>query len=247
METEETNSKEETNVVAIQPDAVDRVVLPGETVGKWAETKPIRMGPGLSQVQDRIVATKAGVLRNPIPKYFWVECNQKRYVPALDDMVVGVIKERHGDNYKVDIGSSQLATLSILSFEGASRKNKLNIKNGALIYCRVILANKDMEPEISCMSARSKAEGYGELNDGYMFKCSIGLSYNLLRDDSVVLSSLGSIVPFEIAVGLNGRVWVHSASRKHTVIISNAIINSENMTDDQTRMMTNKLKSYLGS
>lgn len=92
-------------------------------------------------------------------------------------MVIGIITERHGDNYKVDIGCSQVATLSILAFEGASRKNKLNIKvtlsftrklnegqNGSIIYCRVTLANKDMEPEVACVSTRNKSEGYGELN-----------------------------------------------------------------------------------
>ena len=35
-------------------------------------------GPGLLQNQDNIVATKCGILRNPQPKYYWIENRQKR-------------------------------------------------------------------------------------------------------------------------------------------------------------------------
>jgi len=37
-----------------------------------------------------------------------------------------------------------------------------------------------MESELSCISARNKSEGYGELVGGYMFKCSLNLSYGLV-------------------------------------------------------------------
>jgi hypothetical protein len=37
------------------------------------------------------------------------------------------------------------------------------------------VANKDMEPEISCVSTKGKADGFGALNGGYMFKASTRL------------------------------------------------------------------------
>lgn len=46
---------------------------------------------------------------------------------SVEDMVVGVIKERHSENYKVDIGCASLATLSLFSFEGATKKNRPNL------------------------------------------------------------------------------------------------------------------------
>jgi len=45
-------------------------------------------------------------------------------VPAVDDMVVGVVLDRVGENYKVDIGGAHNASLPILGFEGASKKNR---------------------------------------------------------------------------------------------------------------------------
>jgi exosome complex component RRP40 len=123
------------------------------------------------------------------------------------------------------------------------KKNKPDLKIGSLIYARVILANKDIEPEISCLSARNKAEGYGELNEGYMFKSSINLCYTLLDDDCLILKLIGKYVPYEIAVGMNGRIWVHSKSYKHTILISNAILNSEFMTPNQIHSMISKIST----
>lgn len=46
---------------------------------------------------------------------------------------------------------------------------------GSLVYARVSLAHKDMEPELQCYDAQTrKSEGFGELKGGFMQKCSLG-------------------------------------------------------------------------
>ena len=80
------------------------------------------------------------------------------------------------ESYRVDIGGPHPAALPVLAFEGATKRNKPNLEVGALVYARVSLANKDMEPEIECINPSSgKADGFGELNDGFMIKCSLGM------------------------------------------------------------------------
>jgi hypothetical protein len=56
---------------------VGGLILPGDIIGKITDFK-MRLGPGLMQNKEHIVATKCGVLRNPQPKYYWIENNQKR-------------------------------------------------------------------------------------------------------------------------------------------------------------------------
>lgn len=52
----------------------------------------------------------------------------------------------------------------------------LTTKVGCLVYARVSLANRDMEPEIECFDpATGKAEGFGELKSGLMVSCSLQL------------------------------------------------------------------------
>jgi len=110
-----------------------------------------------------------------------------------------------------------------------------------LVYSRVIVANKDMEPELVCTSPSGKSDGFGILTGGYMIKCSSSLARNLLLPDCTVLIELGKITPYEIAVGQNGRVWLHSPSNFLTVLIGNAILNSEFLTGMQVREMVHRL------
>jgi exosome complex component RRP40 len=59
---------------------------------------------------------------------YWVEHSQKRYIPQLDEPVVGVITARMGDNLEVDINAPSRAILPMLAFEGATRRNRPNAK-----------------------------------------------------------------------------------------------------------------------
>jgi exosome complex component RRP40 len=52
----------------------------------------------------------------------------KRYTPSPPEPVLGIITARHAEGYRVDIGSSQSASLDGLAFEGASKRNKPNLK-----------------------------------------------------------------------------------------------------------------------
>ena len=45
--------------------------------------------------------------------------NTCRYLPAADDKVIGVVLERFGESFNVDVGGPFVATLSALAFEGA--------------------------------------------------------------------------------------------------------------------------------
>ena len=59
-----------------------------------------------------------------------------------------------------------------------------------------------------------------------------------------VLSALGKALQYEIAVGMNGRVWVHSPTIATTVLVSNAIINSEFLSPAQAELLVAKLLKH---
>lgn len=105
------------------------------------------------------------------------------------------------------------------------------------MYARVSVASRDVEPEIVCTNAKGKAEGFGPLEGGYVFKCSTGLARECLDENCAVLNALGEQVPYEVAVGVNGRIWVRAATTAQTVLVANAIQNSEYLTPDQARAM----------
>ena len=167
----------------------------------------------------------------------------------LEDMIIGTVVDRAGESYYLEVNSSSRAQLPKLAFDGASKRNKPNLQLGALVYCRVVLANKELEPEVTCCSLGKKKdwvtrEGvFGELLDGYLFDCSLALCRQLLADNCLVLKLLGDKIGYECAIGMNGKVWVKANKTEDTILIANAIQNSEFLTPDQVKAMVAKMLS----
>ncbi|XP_008072332.1 exosome complex component RRP40 isoform X2 [Carlito syrichta] len=135
---------------------LDQVVLPGEElllpeqedadVPGGAGEKLLRLnagarsrvrvvcGPGLRRCGDRLLVTKCGRLRYKEPGsgsgggVYWVDSQQKRYVPVKGDHVIGIVTAKSGDIFKIDIGGSEPASLSYLAFEGATKRNRPNVQ-----------------------------------------------------------------------------------------------------------------------
>ncbi|EDV94191.1 exosome complex component RRP40 [Drosophila grimshawi] len=206
------------------------IVMPGErvtSVEDVAKGKRIILGPGLRRVDDKVVASKAGPLRHKEPNTFWVDSYQRRYVPARGDLIIGIVKARAGDMYRVDIGSADTASISYLAFEAATKKNRPDLNPGDLLYARVLNANADIEPELVCVNSNGKHGKLGVLQDGFFFKCSLNLGRLLLRDSCPALAAIKDELPYEIAVGVNGRIWVKAHSTRETVGLANAIMTLE--------------------
>ncbi|KAJ3185890.1 Exosome component 3 [Irineochytrium annulatum] len=209
----------------------------------------VKIGPGLMQTSDGLRACKAGQLRYtvtttthpttslPVPLHkIWIEQSQRRYVAAVGESVVGVITYRGAEQYRVDIGGAHHASLDALAFEGATKRNKPNLEVGHLVYARIFVANKDMEPEIECVNpSTGRSDGFGELKGGFMFKCSLGLSRSLLSPTNPLLAALGKLFPFETAVGMNGRIWVNAATPLEIVVLTNALKGSEGLPTERVR------------
>lgn len=104
--------------------------------------------------------------------------------------MIGTIEAKLGEYFRVDIGAAHSAVLPYLCFEGASRRNRPNLALHSLVYCRVAMANPDMEAELECVNPKTgKADGFGELVGGYVFKCSLGLCRRYLDSDGYSFGS----------------------------------------------------------
>lgn len=188
-----------------------------------------------------ISACKAGLLRHKEPASYWVDSSQKRAVAVQGEQVIGIVTGAPGENFNVDIGINQTAVLPGLSFAGATRRNRPRLFAGDLVYARLSLADKDVEPELTCVNAAGKSAGMGPLEGGHLFTCSTGLCRKLLRPGCPVLRHLGESVKFEMAVGTNGRVWVSAPTTHLTMLVANAIQASELMTPKQTSHLVARL------
>ncbi|XP_076160578.1 exosome complex component Rrp40 isoform X1 [Ptiloglossa arizonensis] len=207
------------------------VIMPGDIVKDIATMKKketIILGPGLRREADTVFAYKAGVLKKRDPAVYYVDTYQKRYVPNRGENVIGIITQRGGDIFKVDIGANEQASLSYLAFEGATKKNRPDIQVGDLVFAKLLVASKDMEPELVCVDSHGKEKNLGALSsDGMLFTCSLNLIRKILNRSTPLFNTLARSQAFEVAIGMNGKVWVKARTIQETIAVVNAILAAE--------------------
>ncbi|KAL4881035.1 hypothetical protein BJY04DRAFT_189750 [Aspergillus karnatakaensis] len=264
------------------------ILLPGDEVPSEYlpsnSSAPLRLGPGsrlLSQPPSTkpsssnhiLTATQAGILstdnkRNAVSI---LSFSNRRYTPTPNDLVIAQVHHSSVDYFYCMITpQAPHALLGQLSFEGATKKTRPQLKGGDLVYARVLSTGlgPGAEVELTCVNpATGKAEpgGLGPLNGGMVFDISTGFAARLIRTSSappeqqevaglVVLDELGKKLEkaggFEIAVGRNGKVWVDCSNSEDdavraTVAIGRCLttIDEHNLhPTDQRKLVTRILK-----
>ena len=227
------------------------VVMPGEEISREVAAGLV-VGPGLRREQgDRIMVTRPGLFRvkNINEKEVcWVDCHSKRYVATRGENVIGVVLAKIGDIFRVDIGTAEPASLSYLAFEGATKRNRPAVSVGDIVYSKLLVASSYTESELVCVDSYGKKAGLGVLTGGgFMFSVSLNLVRKLLSPDCCLLNKLGETAPFEVAVGMNGRVWLRARSVKETMVLAQAVQAAELMTNSEIVVMCHKLTDVLSA
>lgn len=180
-----------------------------------------------------------------------------KYIPAIGDLVIAIVHHSSVDSYHCTITPyTAFAMLPQLAFEGASKKTRPNLQSGSLVYARVALADKHMDPEIECVHpSTGKGEGLGELKGGMVFDISLGMARRLLmpktREDggiSVLEDLAEKGLRFEVAVGRNARIWIHSDSIKITLLVGKAITETDSKAltlEEQAKLVRKLMKESL--
>lgn len=177
-----------------------------------------------------------------------VENMQKRYLPRLGDCVVGAVVYRTAEAYKVDIKGPAAASLPVLAFNGATKRNRPLLEVGALIFARVEAASPDLDTELSCTDPSTRKSWntgevmFGELKGrGLPFEVPLAAADRLLQPRCFILSRLGKNFKFELCIGQNGRIWLRAMSARDTVMLMTAIRHSFGMSDVHVEAMVSKM------
>ena len=249
-------------VIVLPGDNVTRQIdFPSEESGSEKIVPKLGTGLRYDKTTKQVYATCSGRLeRHRNKAVYFVKQNLKRYRPSLEDRVVGIVEGRAGpdgaggDLYRINIGGAHSALLSNMQFEGATKRNKPAFQPGQLLYARVSALNHGLlDPFLSCINGPHDEgvprkdwmtnEGcYGELRGGTCCRISTGLARELLHPSNTVLAELAKAkLAFEVAIGVNGFLWIHSRLPEHTILIQNAVQNSAVMTEEQVRSMVKSL------
>lgn len=237
------------------------ILLPGDEVPKdrlprTNSNNPLKLGPGLrllsqsasSNSNHVLTATQAGMIttdakRNTVSLHSF---SNRRYIPTPNDLIIAQIHHSSADYFHCIVTPHTAhAMLGQLSFEGATKKTRPMLKQGDLVYARVLSigVGAGAEVELTCVNpatGKSEPGGLGPLASGMVFDVSTSLAARLIRassssadhgeaiDGLVVLSELGrkleSLGGFEIAVGRNGKVWVDCSNAGESALKSTVAI-----------------------
>ncbi|EJS41810.1 rrp40p [Saccharomyces arboricola H-6] len=192
-------------------------IFPGDSL-PINPTVPIKLGPGLycDPNSQEVRPVNTGILHVSTKgksgvQAAYIDYSSKRYVPSVGDFVIGTITGTFSDSYKVSLQNfSSSVSLSYMAFPNASKKNRPTLQVGDLVYARVYTAEKELEAEVECVdSTTGRDAGFGLLEDGIIIDVSLNFARQLLfNDEFPLLKVLAAHAKFEIAIGLNGKIWI---------------------------------------
>lgn len=201
------------------------IVVPGDSLDKYISKDATFLGPGLMRINNNVIATKGGILKMRSNNLFWIDSHQKRYVASRGECVIGIVRSKGSLHARIDINTADLATLSLLAFEGANKRNKPNLNVGDLVYAKVLTASRHVETELVCVNSNGKRDGLGLIGDkgGTLITVSIDTVRVLLSPQCDLLQKFGQSLRYETALGMNGRIWINSNEPSTTVRIANEL------------------------
>ena len=203
------------------------IVYPGDT---FQPVPNARYGDGIKPLNNKPTITRSGILKyQENTRYYYVYSDLKKYHASIGDVVIGKIAKRTKEKYLVDIGAYQYAELDQLAFENATKKSKPQLEEGDYVYSRVVDINENVV--LMCLSQRKMEDGFGELKDGWVFELPQNMCRKLMSMNCPILDCIGEYTPFEIAVGINGLVWVRSIDAVKDVAIESCIVSCIGVVD----------------
>lgn len=106
-----------------------------------------------------------------------------------------------------------------------------------------------MEPELSCQSEgdvhHAARDQYGLLSGGTVVQVPLNYARRLLQGDCPILTTAGKKLAFEIAVGMNGRIWVCGQSIEDSVLLVRYLRSMERLSEQTSAMKLNELLSSM--
>jgi exosome complex component RRP40 len=98
-----------------------------------------------------VSTTALGTLHYKEPSFYWVEQAGKRYTPQTGDNVVGLVEDKMGEFYAINVFSGHTCIMNRFAFDGATKRNKPELKRGDVVYARVQSSGRDCDTELSCL------------------------------------------------------------------------------------------------
>lgn len=164
-----------------------------------------------------------------------------RYEARVGDKVVGFVNDK-GDTYRVELPNSKFnGILGLVSFEGATKRNRPNLQVGDCVHCLVATSRRGFEPQLTCATGSGKAWVTGEAELGKLDRDSATCVVKCVVRDEAVAALRAHYKDMKVVAGANGVVWIRTQRTLDTSCVANALVNASKLPADQVRPMVDQL------
>lgn len=215
------------------------IVVPGEDLAEGMDFLP---SMGTYRDNDKIISSKLGILsvnKNIIK----VIPLTGRYMPKVDDVVVGRIIEIGFYGWSVDIGSAYPATLSIR--EATEFIDKGEDLTKYYDYGDLIATKVNRVTRYNSIDITTKGPGLRKLIGGKIIEVTPSKVPRMIGKQGSMISMIKDATGCNILVGQNGRVWLKGKNLETENLVTKIIMKIEE--ESHIDGLTDKIKKLLES
>ncbi len=213
------------------------IVVPGQELAEGMDFLP---SSGAYRDQDKIISSKLGIIsisKNIIK----VIPLTGRYIPKIDDIVLGKIIEIGFYGWSVDIGSAYPATLSIRDATEFIDKGEDLTKYydyGDIIAAKVIRVAR-----YNSIDLTTKGPGLKKLTGGKVIEVTPSKVPRMIGKQGSMISMIKESSGCNLLIGQNGMVWIKGQSIEKENLVTNIIMKIEQ--ESHIDGLTDKIKKLL--
>lgn len=215
------------------------IVVPGEELAEGIDFLP---SSGTYRDQDKIISSKLGMV-SVNKNILKVIPLTGRYIPKLDDVVIGKVIEIGFYGWSIDIGSAYPATLSIREATEFIDKGEDLTKYydyGDMVAAKVVKVTRYNSIDIT-----TKGPGLKKLSGGKIIEVTPSKVPRMIGKQGSMISMIKESSGCNLLVGQNGRVWVKGPSLEKENIVTDIIMKIEQ--ESHVDGLTDKIKKSLES
>ena len=213
------------------------IVVPGQELAEGMEYLP---SSGTYRDQNKIISNKLGVV-SVNKNIIRVIPLTGRYMPKVDDVVIGRVLEIGFYGWSVDIGSAYPATLSIRDATEFIDKEEDLTKY--YDYGDIIAARVNKVTRYKSIDITTKGPGLRKLIGGKVIEVTPSKVPRMIGKQGSMISMIKDYTGCNLLVGQNGKVWVKGTSLEKENLVTKMIMKIEQ--ESHIDGLTDKIKNLL--
>lgn len=213
------------------------IVIPGQELAQGLDYLPSQ---GAFREEDKIISNYLGLV-SINERFIKVIPLTGRYLPKVNDLVIGRVTDIGFYGWTLDIGCAYHAVLSIRETSGFIERNDDLTKYydyGDLVVAKIVKVTKQKSIDLT-----TKGPGLKKLIGGKIIEVTPSKVPRMIGKQGSMISMIKEASNCNMIIGQNGRVWVKGENTDQEILVTNIILKIEQ--ESHIDGLTDKIKKML--